>query len=103
MTVRSEGQFNTVVYEDEDIYRGQERRDVIMMAAADIERLGLLVDEPVTVRGPAGERADMRVRSVDIRAGNAAMCSAAIQVEDVAMCSAAIRAHNSERAIPMAA
>src|SRR5262249_41215865 len=29
MTVRSEGQFNTVVYEEEDIYRGQERRDVI--------------------------------------------------------------------------
>ncbi len=31
MTVRSEGQFNTVVYEEEDIYRGQERRDVILM------------------------------------------------------------------------
>ena len=41
MTVRSEGQFNTVVYEEEDIYRGQERRDVIMMAAADTDRLGL--------------------------------------------------------------
>ncbi len=41
--------------------------------------------------------------SAAIRAGNAAMCSAAIQVEDAAMCSAAIRAHNSERAIPMAA
>ena len=33
MTVRSEGQFNTVVYEEEDIYRGQERRDVILMNA----------------------------------------------------------------------
>ncbi len=31
MTVRSEGQFNTVVYEEEDIYRGQDRRDVILM------------------------------------------------------------------------
>ena len=41
MTVRSEGQFNTVVYEEEDIYRGQERRDVILMNRADIERLGL--------------------------------------------------------------
>ena len=41
MTVRSEGQFNTVVYEEEDIYRGQERRDVILMNPADIERLGL--------------------------------------------------------------
>ena len=41
MTVRSEGQFNTVVYEEEDIYRGQDRRDVILMNPADIERLGL--------------------------------------------------------------
>ena len=31
MTVRSEGQFNTVVYEEEDLYRGQDRRDVILM------------------------------------------------------------------------
>ena len=29
MTLRSEGQFNTVVYEDEDVYRGNERRDVV--------------------------------------------------------------------------
>ena len=27
MTVRSEGQFNTVVYEDYDLYRGIDRRD----------------------------------------------------------------------------
>ena len=30
MTVRSEGQFNTVVYEDYDLYRGVDRRDVIL-------------------------------------------------------------------------
>src|SRR5690606_328713 len=36
MTIRSEGQFNTVVYEEEDIYRGQERRDVILMSPHDI-------------------------------------------------------------------
>ena len=41
MTVRSEGQFNTVVYEEEDIYRGQERRDVIMISPEDMQRLGL--------------------------------------------------------------
>ena len=29
ITGRSEGQFNTVVYEEEDLYRGQDRRDVI--------------------------------------------------------------------------
>ena len=32
MTIRSEGQFNTVVYEDEDLYRGNVRRDVGVFA-----------------------------------------------------------------------
>src|SRR5262249_3223757 len=53
MTVRSEGQFNTVVYEEEDIYRGQDGRDVILMNRADIDRLGLRVDQRVTVRSAA--------------------------------------------------
>ncbi|HEY2761360.1 MAG TPA: molybdopterin-dependent oxidoreductase, partial [Pirellulales bacterium] len=42
MTVRSEGQFNTVVYEDYDLYRGIDRRDVILMHPEDISRRGLL-------------------------------------------------------------
>jgi anaerobic selenocysteine-containing dehydrogenase len=73
MTVRSEGQFNTVVYEEEDIYRGQERRDVILMNAVDIERLGLSVDQRVTVRSAAGQRSGIHVRIGAIRAGNALM------------------------------
>lgn len=73
MTIRSEGQFNTVVYEEEDIYRGQERRDVILMNAADIERLGLQTDQVVTVRSSAGVMPGIRVRAIDIRAGNVAM------------------------------
>ena len=40
MTVRSEGQFNTVVYEEEDIYRGQDRRDVILLHPQDMARWG---------------------------------------------------------------
>jgi molybdopterin-dependent oxidoreductase alpha subunit len=73
MTVRSEGQFNTVVYEEEDVYRGQDRRDVILMNRQDIQRLGLHVDQPVTVRSAAGFLADILVREHDIRAGNALM------------------------------
>ena len=41
MTVRSEGQFNTVVYEDYDLYRGQDRRDVVLVHPGRSERLGL--------------------------------------------------------------
>ena len=73
MTVRSEGQFNTVVYEEEDVYRGQERRDVILLNPADIERLGLWPDQCVTVRSAAGEMPHILVRPYDIRAGNALM------------------------------
>jgi anaerobic selenocysteine-containing dehydrogenase len=72
-TIRSEGQFNTVVYEEEDIYRHQDRRDVILMNKADIERLGLRVDQRVTVRSAVGELRGILVREFDIRAGNAAM------------------------------
>jgi molybdopterin-dependent oxidoreductase alpha subunit len=73
MTVRSEGQFNTVVYEEEDIYRGQDRRDVILMNRADIDRLGLHIDQEVTIRSSAGAMPKIRVREFDIRAGNALM------------------------------
>ncbi len=73
MTVRSEGQFNTVVYEEEDIYRGQERRDIIMLNHADIVRLGLTVDQRVVVRSEVGEMRGVLVREYDIREGNAMM------------------------------
>jgi len=73
MTLRSEGQFNTVVYEEEDIYRHQERRDVILMNADDMTAMGLIADQPVTVRSSAGEMKGILVRPFDIRAGNAAM------------------------------
>jgi molybdopterin-dependent oxidoreductase alpha subunit len=73
MTLRSEGQFNTVVYEEEDVYRGQDRRNVILMSREDIDRLGLDADQHVTVRSAVGEMRGIIVREYDIRPGNAAM------------------------------
>jgi molybdopterin-dependent oxidoreductase alpha subunit len=74
MTVRSEGQFNTVVYEEEDIYRGQERRDVILLHPSDLERLGLVPDQRVTVRSEIGTMTGILARPYpEIRAGNALM------------------------------
>lgn len=72
MTIRSEGQFNTVVYEDEDIYRGQTRRDVVMMNDRDLAALGAREDDLVEVRSTVGAMV-VRARRLDIRAGNAAM------------------------------
>ncbi|MFN0051947.1 MAG: FdhF/YdeP family oxidoreductase [Planctomycetales bacterium] len=73
MTIRSEGQFNTVVYEEEDLYRGQERRDVVLMNPRDLERRGFQADQPVRVRSRTGELRYQRVRPFDIRAGNVMM------------------------------
>ncbi len=74
MTVRSEGQFNTVVYEEEDLYRNQERRDVILMHPDDLTRLGLTHDQPVTVRSETGSMGPILARRFEsIRPGNALM------------------------------
>jgi anaerobic selenocysteine-containing dehydrogenase len=72
MTLRSEGQFNTVVYEEEDVYRGNARRDVVMMAAADAARLGLVEGDRVVVETDAGAL-EVATAIVDIRPGSLAM------------------------------
>lgn len=72
MTLRSEGQFNTVVYEDEDIYRGNERRDVVMMNATDAQALGLCPDQRVVIQNDVGRMAAV-VRFAPLPRGNLAM------------------------------
>ena len=65
MTIRSEGQFNTVVYDEEDLYRGNGRRDVVMLNAVDAALLGLREGDRVEVSSAVGT---MRVHAaiVDI-------------------------------------
>jgi len=74
MTVRSEGQFNTVVYEDYDLYRGQDRRDIILVHPDDLQRLGIATESRVVVRSEAGVMRGVLARAFDkIRAGNVLM------------------------------
>lgn len=74
MTVRSEGQFNTVVYQDDDRYRGVEGRDVILLNPEDMALLGIAAQQRVTVRSDTGSMAGLRVTPfAAIRAGNALM------------------------------
>ncbi len=74
MTVRSEGQFNTVVYEEEDLYRNQDRRDIILMHPDDLRRFCLQHDQRVTVRSDTGSMPNILARGYeDIRPGNALM------------------------------
>ena len=74
MTVRSEGQFNTVVYEEEDLYRNQDRRDIILMHPDDLKRLGLFHDQRVTVTSDTGRLENILARGYEkMRCGNALM------------------------------
>ncbi len=73
MTGRSEGQFNTVVYEDFDLYRGQDRRDVILINRKDMARLGLSIDQRVKVRSETGEMRNILARPFDVALGCAMM------------------------------
>lgn len=72
ITLRSEGQFNTVVYEEADLYRGNSRRDVVMMSSRDAEARGLREGSQVRVASSAGEMRAV-VSVVSIRPGNVAM------------------------------
>ncbi len=69
-TVRSEGQFNTIVYTDNDVYRNQTSRDVLLMNPADMAREGLLTDSLVDVYNATGELTQLKVKPYPIRAGN---------------------------------
>ena len=73
MTVRSEGQFNTVVYEEHDLYRNQDRRDIILINEADMARLGLHADQRVTIRSETGEMKGISIRPYAVKPGNVAM------------------------------
>jgi anaerobic selenocysteine-containing dehydrogenase len=73
MTIRSEGQFNTVVYEEYDRYRNQASRDVILMNPADMQSRGLSDGHRVVVTSQTGEIQNIRVAAYNIATGCAAM------------------------------
>jgi anaerobic selenocysteine-containing dehydrogenase len=72
MTIRSEGQFNTVVYEEEDLYRGTTRRDVVFLAPEDAARLEVAEGERVVVSTATGAL-EVTVVLGALRPGNIAM------------------------------
>lgn len=73
ITLRSEGQFNTVVYEPYDLYRGIPHRYCILVSSADARRMGLKDGQLVTVRGEAGKLDNIEILIGRIRQGVVAM------------------------------
>ena len=73
MTVRSEGQFNTVVYDTEDRYRGISGRNVVLMNKNDMTALGLSENCRVTVKNTTGTMSGQRAVAYPIKEGNIMM------------------------------
>ncbi len=69
-SVRSEGQFNSIIYDERDTYRGQQHRDVLMMNPEDMMKMNLVRNDSVDVSTATGVMQGLRVQPYDIRAGN---------------------------------
>jgi len=73
ITLRSEGQFNTVVYDEYDFYRGIPHRFCILISEADAQKLNIKDGQRVAVRGEAGRMENIEVVVGKIRQGAVAM------------------------------
>jgi molybdopterin-dependent oxidoreductase alpha subunit len=69
-TVRSEGQFNSIIFHDYDTYRGQKSRDVVMMNPLDIKELSLSENQRVDLVTKTGRLQNLAVKAFDIHRGN---------------------------------
>ena len=73
MTVRSEGQFNTVVYDLDDKYRGVNTRNAVLMNADDIAAFGLTENCRVKVSNATGKMTNLKLLAFPIKSGNVMM------------------------------
>ncbi|WP_193335191.1 FdhF/YdeP family oxidoreductase [Devosia beringensis] len=69
-TIRSEGQFNTIIYEERDSYRGNAGRDAVFLNAADMEGFGVSEGQVVTIASDVG-RMQAVARTFDLPRGSA--------------------------------
>lgn len=69
-SARSEGQFNTIVYEEKDSYRGTDDRWSVLMHPEDIVALGIEAGERVHVVSAHGEMPGVRVYEFPMRRGD---------------------------------
>ncbi|MBT8147014.1 MAG: FdhF/YdeP family oxidoreductase, partial [Gammaproteobacteria bacterium] len=69
-TVRSEGQFNTIIFNEKDVYRQQTHRQVLFMHPADIIKMGLQEGDAVDVSNETGTMCGLKVSAFDIHEGD---------------------------------
>jgi molybdopterin-dependent oxidoreductase alpha subunit len=68
-TVRSEGQFNTIIYEETDTYRETKTRWSVMMSPDDIAAHGLEVGQKIDLRSDHGQMSGVTLYAHDVAAG----------------------------------
>jgi molybdopterin-dependent oxidoreductase alpha subunit len=69
-SIRSEGQFNSIIYEESDSYRGTDTRWSVLMNQDDINDLGIAAGDCVDIRSPQGEMKAVKVFVFDLPRGN---------------------------------
>ncbi len=69
-SIRSEGQFNSMIYEEEDSYRGTHTRWSVLMNGEDISALGLAPGDYVDLESAVGSMKGLKVFAFDLPPGN---------------------------------
>ena len=69
--MRSEGQFNSIIYEQKDSYRQTDTRWSVMLNAEDMASLGIEAGDRVTLVSANGRMENVKVFAHDLPRGNA--------------------------------
>lgn len=69
-SIRSEGQFNSIIYEEHDTYRHNAGRDCILMSKQDMTELSLNNGDRISVSSSAGTLKNRKAFSFDLKSGN---------------------------------
>ena len=69
MTVRSEGQFNTIIYEEQDLFRDQTERWIVLMNEKDMKDDGIQENDLVDLRSKNGVMEAVKARPFNIARG----------------------------------
>ena len=69
-SIRSEGQFNSIIYEERDSYRGTDTRWAVLMNLSDLEELGCKPGDTLDVESPLGAMRDVTAYDFDVPRGN---------------------------------
>ena len=70
MSVRSEGQFNSIIYEEKDSYRDIEQRWAVMMNPIDMAEQDIKQGDTATIKSKYGEMLDVTVYAFDLPRSN---------------------------------